>query len=383
MPKAVDKHPQSRSVGNSLYNPLRSGVASYEDPMSAIGDDMDAIGKEIGGLFSALGSIFGLPSPPEILAGIANGVGAIVAGATELITGFGGFFGRLIGGLLDGSQIPILDPTKILNLPGILKAWWNGWFNRTDGTGSEAEVTYVIESIRDAVLFGFNVVTFTSDTVAHALPTNIVESNGIVIGGGQNGSGANGGLHGGYLGGPIDFTGVTHVDVQIGTAGNRTTIRVAATPPHTGAILMQSPGHGLPGGISTALGYSETTSLPGNGGQAGESGTGSGLPAAGSPGQPSAVAAGGAGGARSTTGPGHDGQPGGSVSAGAATKCGGGGGGGGGGTSALVAKGGDGGAGGYPGGAGGGRAVGWSGGSPGSVGPGAPGCAWIYTKGAN
>ncbi|MBX9918603.1 MAG: hypothetical protein K2Y33_02045 [Mycolicibacterium frederiksbergense] len=103
--------------------------------MSAIGDDMDAIGKEIGGVFSALGSIFGLPSPPEILAGIANGVGAVVAGATELITGFGGFFGRLVGGLLDGAQIPILDPTKILNLPqffaGLVEA-----LTGQDGTGA-------------------------------------------------------------------------------------------------------------------------------------------------------------------------------------------------------------------------------------------------------
>lgn len=376
MPKAVDKHPQSRSVGNSLYNPLRSGVASYEDPMSAIGDDMDAIGKEIGGVFSALGSIFGLPSPPEILAGIANGVGAIVAGATELITGFGGFFGRLIGGLLDGSQIPILDPTKILNLPGILKSWWNGWFNRTDGTGSEAEVTYVIESIRDAVLNGYHVITFTSATAGWVVPENLVECHIAMTGGGQSGSGVNGGLHGSFLSSLVDLTGITALDIMPGTAGNLSYARVAATSAHTGAVVVQSPIHGTGGGITNSLGQlTETTSLPGNGGTGGTGGPGGTIATAG---QSTPMATGGAPGSRGNFG--TSGQPGGSVSGGSKIKCGGAGGGGGGGANVVGNGGGNGGAGGYPGGAGAGRGEGWGGGPGGSVGPGAPGIVWIYWK---
>lgn len=160
MPKAVDKHPQSRSVGNSLYNPLRSGVASYEDPLSAIGDDMDAIGGQIGGLFSAIGKIFNLPTPQDILAGVANGIGAVVAGATELIGGFGGFFGRLVGGFLDGGQIPILDPTKILNLPnlfsgfqGVLNGMVRGWRRTPDAIGSVEDVEVIFGAARQ-VQFG-------------------------------------------------------------------------------------------------------------------------------------------------------------------------------------------------------------------------------------
>ncbi|MCV7230658.1 DUF7257 domain-containing protein [Mycolicibacterium komossense] len=47
MPKAVDKHPQSRGVGNSLWNPNRSGIASYADPYSAIGEDAGNAGEQI------------------------------------------------------------------------------------------------------------------------------------------------------------------------------------------------------------------------------------------------------------------------------------------------------------------------------------------------
>lgn len=49
MPRAVDKHPQSRGVGNALWNPLRSGIASWEDPMSALDDTIAAVGADIRG----------------------------------------------------------------------------------------------------------------------------------------------------------------------------------------------------------------------------------------------------------------------------------------------------------------------------------------------
>ena len=262
---------------------------------------------------------------------------------------------------------------------GRFRSFFNGWFNRSDGTGSEAEVTYVIENIKDTIINGYTVTTFTSNTAAWPVPAH-TECIAIMVGGGQPGSGVNGGLHGSFVASPIELTGITALDIQVGTAGNLSYIRVADSAAHSGTILAQSPVHGSKGGIATTFGLTETSSQPGSGGQAGTSGTSSGSPSAGLPGESSALAAGGAGGGRSTTGPGHDGQPGASVSAGSQIKCGGGGGGGGGGTSALVARGGDGGAGGYPGGGGGGRAIGWSGGSSGSVGPGAPGVVWLYYK---
>jgi hypothetical protein len=48
MPRAVDKRPQARGVGNSLWNPNRSGVASWTDPMSAIDDAAQTAGTGIG-----------------------------------------------------------------------------------------------------------------------------------------------------------------------------------------------------------------------------------------------------------------------------------------------------------------------------------------------
>lgn len=47
MPKAVDKHPQQRGLGRALYNPNRSGVASFEDPLSAIDDEATRSGQWI------------------------------------------------------------------------------------------------------------------------------------------------------------------------------------------------------------------------------------------------------------------------------------------------------------------------------------------------
>lgn len=120
MPKAVDQHPQSRGTGNALYNPLRNGVASWEDPLSAIGHDMQGIGGGFRDLFSSIGALFGLPTPEEIIVGVANGVGSVIAGAVDLIGGLGGFFAGLVGGLLNPLQIPVLDPTKVLNLPQLI-----------------------------------------------------------------------------------------------------------------------------------------------------------------------------------------------------------------------------------------------------------------------
>lgn len=379
MPRAVDKHPQQRGTGNALYNPLRSGVASWEDPLSAVAHDMEGIGGEFRGVFSSLGALFGLPSPEEIVVGVANGVGSVIQGAVELVGGLGGFFAGLVGGFIDGSLIPILDPTKILNLPALFSdvvniatGIFNGWFGG-GGTGTVAEVTYTIEKIKDAVINGYNVITFTSDTAGWAVPEH-VEIVGLLIGGGENGNGNFGGKHGSFIAIPMDLTGVTALDIRVGTAGNRSYIRAANSSPHTGTVIAESAVHGSAGGVAGTFGLTATSSVPGNGGNGGTAGNGRIMP---EPGQPSALAAGGAAG--SSTSFGGPGGAGGSVSAGSLIKCGGGGGGGGGGAGTVFNGGGNGGAGGYPGGGGGGLGNGFSA-ANGLSGPGAPGVVWIFYR---
>lgn len=257
------------------------------------------------------------------------------------------------------------------------KAIFNGWFGGSSGTGTEAEVTYVIETIKDAVINGYTVSTFTSDTAAWPVPT-LVECTAVLIGGGESGSGGTGGLDGSFLATPIDLTGITSLDIQIGTAGNLSYVREANGTPHTGAVIAQSPMHGSVGGSAAQggiFGLTPTNSLPGSGGNGGFGGSG-GTDA--TPGEDSALATGGARGAPGNFG--APGQPGGSVSAGSQIKCGGAGGGGGGQAIVVLNGGGDGGAGGYPGGGGGGRGAGWGGGPNGSVGPGAPGVVWLVYK---
>ncbi|WP_349318852.1 hypothetical protein [Mycolicibacterium canariasense] len=387
MPKAVDKHPQSRGTGNALFNPLRQGVSSYEDPLSAIGDDAHAIGGQWNSLFSAIGSIFGLPSPQEILAGVANGVGTVIGGAVDFLGELGNRFGRLIGGLLDPFQVPILDPSKILNLPGLFEnvvdiatGIFNGWFGG-GGSGTAAEVTYTIEKIKDAVINGYNVHVVTSDEVNWVVPSPLpAEFNIGAFSGGQDGNGGSsgggnggaGGLHGSYVVNRVDLTGIAALDTRIGTAGNLSYVRVHNATPHTGAVVAQSAAHGSPGGMSTPLGYSPSASIPGSGGKGSDYNTGNGTA-----GSPSLLAAGGARGATGIFG--SSGQPGDSVSAGAAVKCGGGGGGGGGAASVALNTGGKGGAGGYPGGGGGGGGAS-NGAAAGGGGPGAPGMVIYYYK---
>lgn len=260
---------------------------------------------------------------------------------------------------------------------------WNGWFG-SGGTGTPAQTQYVIESIKDAVINGYTVHTVTSDETNWAVPTH-TEFVAILVGGGQDGgagfgsgthtTGGGPGLNGSYIAQQLDLTGITALDLQVGTAGNKSYARVAnTTTPHTGTVVLQSPDAGTTGGIATSFGYTSTSSTPGNGGT-GE-GIGSGHLAA-TAGTSTAAAVGGAAGT-----PGFFGNPGGNggnVSAGATTKCGGAGGGGGGSATGSFQAGGSGGAGGYPGGGGGGGGCG-SIAAAGSAGPGAVGCIWLFYR---
>lgn len=265
-------------------------------------------------------------------------------------------------------------------------AIYNKWFGRSDGTGSTTQTEQAIESIKDAVLNGYTVHTITANETNWPVPTH-TECIGITIGGGVNGlSGTNGGstigreggASGSFIAQPLNLTGITALDTQIGTAGNKSYIRQAnTTTPHTGTLILESPTAGSVGGIATPLGYTLTTSTPGKGGNGGGMGTGRDLPTAG---ESSAVAAGGAPGGNNGVW-GTPGQPGGSVSAGALTKCGGAGGGGGGAAVQTLNTGGAGGDGGYPGGGGGagGNCNGTTN-QVGAGGAGAIGVVWILTR---
>lgn len=297
-------------------------------------------------------------------------------------------FAELVGGFISTLAIPILDPSKILNLPGLFSDVQTGWQNMYNawfgggGSGTTFDVTYTVEAIKDAIINGENVVTFAFDEVNWPVPAHTV-CTAILVGGGLpggvsgdfsvgGGTGGDGGLHGSFKAVGIDLTGITHLDIQVGSAGNLSYIREANSTPHTGQVIVASAPHGSAGGIASTYGFTPTTSLPGTGGKGGI-GPGS----AGQPGGSTPSAAGGAGGASFTFG--DIGAPGGSVSAGAQTKCGGAGGGGGGAASAVFNGGGPGGAGGYPGGGGGGGGASRT--APGVAGgPGAPGVVWLFHR---
>lgn len=373
MPRTFDR---KKPVNDK--DPTRNEL-DWDNPGGMIAEGAEQAGDLIHRLFSGFGKMFNLPTPEEFLSSIASGVGTVINGATDFIDGVGNFFGKLIGGFLDPFQVPILDRSKILNLPDLFddvvagfKGAFDGWFGGSSGAGTVAEFTYTFESIKDAVINGFTVTTFTSDTAAWSVPMH-AEMTAVMISGGMNGSSVTGGAHGSFLATPIDLTGITSLDIQIGTAGNLSYVREAHGTPHTGAIVAQSATQGSAGGIAGSFGLTASSSQPGSGGNGSPTSSTSGLP-----GEPSALAAGGTGGASGTFG--QPGTAGGAVSAGSQIKCGGGGGGGGGGATFAGNFSGAGGAGGYPGGGGGGRGTVAGGGFPGAVGPGAPGVVWLFYR---
>lgn len=357
-------------------SPLRN-LLDFE----SVDDTARKAGGPINNALVGLGQLFNLPTPTDVINAVNNGVETIWDGIT--------YFARLIGGFLDPFQIPILDPSKIFNLPGlftnfddVLKGIFNGWFG-SGATGTVFEVTYTIEAIKDAVINGYQVHVVTSDEVNWAVPSPLpTEFNVGMFSGGQTGnngssgggSGGLGGLHGSYIVHRVDLTGIAALDARIGTAGNLSYVREHNATPHTGTVLAQSAAWGSGGGMSTPLGYTPSASIPGSGGKGCDYNTGNGTA-----GSPSLLATGGARGSTGTFG--SSGSPGNSVPAGASVKCGGAGGGGGGAASVALNGGGNGGAGGYPGGGGGGG--GGANGTPGSGGnggPGAPGLVIYYYK---
>lgn len=107
MPKAVDKHPQARGLGNALWNPLRSGVTGWSDPYSAIDDAAAAAG---GGIRARIESVLDdIVEAVEELTGID--ISTPVALLEQLLAQPLGFLGSTtLGGAVDvlGQFLPWL-----------------------------------------------------------------------------------------------------------------------------------------------------------------------------------------------------------------------------------------------------------------------------------
>ncbi|KXO95200.1 Uncharacterised protein (plasmid) [Tsukamurella tyrosinosolvens] len=241
----------------------------------------------------------------------------------------------------------------------------DGWAGA--GT-SNGEVFDTMQAIRTAILNGYTVETITSSG-NWAKPTGtLMELVVVGIGSGKNGTVGNAvaPLGGGFLTKAYDPASLpTSVAVVIGTNGNPTKF-------HTD--FQTTPGAG---GIATQFGYSQTSSMPGNGGLGGLPNDSQFNP--GTAGESTPLAVGGSPGLSR----GASGQPGASVDASVPTKCGGAGGGGGasGRNSLGETSGGNGGNGGFPGGAGGNAGAKYGAfGSDGTPGLGAAGVLWVFYR---
>ena len=278
--------------------------------------------------------------------------------------------------LLDGF-LGAFSPLSMVE--GIIDGIFSGWFGSNPNESTPERANYTIRAIKDAVLNGYIVSTFTSSGVFEVRDT-MTRLVVICAGGGGDGNpgntsrqGGTGGLGGGYQVFTLDVSEVlassAMVPVTVGAPGQVSSF---------GGFAVSAPGLG---GIATEFGWSPTTSSPGDGGFGG-SYISNGLGYTSGPGKDggsAAVAAGGFGGAAQNRG-----GNGGSADPAAITKCGGAGGGGGGsGGGTVGAHAGAGGNGGYPGGGGGGGGGGTVGVNSGGGGYGAPGIVWVMHKEAS
>lgn len=278
------------------------------------------------------------------------------------------------------------------------QAMYNTWYATSTAAGTAGEVQTVFESVKQAVINGFTVDTFTANG-AWTVPANLTECWYVRVGGGGRGTAgqgivtnefpvtANGGVpgrDGGYSVDRIDPATLTAGDTVTVTVGLAAATAGADGAPTTIGAYSSTPGSGS---IPFDQGYLESSSKPGTGGAGGAitiTGSSPGgvvVSAAGEPGQSSARGAGGA----------YPGGAGATVSPADPVKCGGGGGAGGypagTNTGSFVAMvGGNGGDGGYPGGGSGGGGAAAAHSSVGNTAaggqPGVPanGCAFILSK---
>jgi len=359
---------------------------------SLIGDSLDDVRDFVQQLIDAvISALTGGPSVGGLISQVVSELGGLQDDAHDALANAA----NALGGLGD------LGGDVLAGFTNLYSAWFNAPSGSTNTTAAAADVVYVIESVKHAVVNGYQIDTFTTNGT-WTVPANLLECKFMAIGGGGRG-GLGGQGASGEGGTPGISGGYKAVDIEPAalTPGSTVTVTVgmgATTPGTTGGVtsfaasgistVSSVPGLGS---ASNPDGYYATTSLPGNGGKGGDaSGNGEN-------GENSAVALGGFGatyfnngGGAVTTG--RAGGNGGSVSLIDNPKSGGGGGGGGGAASGASSPagthsvtGGAGGAGGYPGGGSGGGGTAAAGGSfnaqirgPAGVTP--NGCAFIKYK---
>lgn len=366
---------------------LRKSGAMPQNYVAELVDDLNALLGWVTGLLDDIAGKLGVDEWDDwltdqwqdLLDGVKGGVGGVIGDVIsklQNISATGQFdAGALVGEVAQDAVAGLTDLAN--NVVDGFKGIFNGWHGGTAGTGTAAEVVATMEAIKDAVLHGYNVVTFVANETGVAVPQH-TEAIGILIGGGQNGAHGNGtrkgGLHGSYYATQLDLTGIDYLDIAVATPGNVSYIRTASATPHTGIVLARSPDHGIVGSITTVFGLTPTNSTPGSGGNGGNN-TSASNPAPTTSGENSGLALGGIG---YTGSSGRDGGDGGSVSAASAVKCGGAGGGGGEYQSNPLFGAGGGGDGGFPGGGGGGG--GYSAVASGGGGTGGQGVVWLFTR---
>ncbi|AJA43320.1 minor tail protein [Mycobacterium phage Sbash] len=366
-------------IGQDLVTGLPTALGNLQTTLNQIGEVFDGV----------------VVTPVNSIVQAVKDWWSSIAGKTQNLNSSGKFdASNLVGQVAAGAVEGLTDLTN--DVVGGFKGIFDAWFGGSSGTGTPAEVQQTIGAIKDAVISGYTVSTFTSSQTNWARPTDITEFVVAMCGGGQNGvtggtpNGGARGLGGSWIVQPLDpSTLPDFLDLAVGTAGQRSYVR-EANGSHTGTLIVESPAHGSQGGIATQFGFTSTSSTPGNGGVGGYGSDSppTGVSRDGSAGTGNSLAVGGAGGAAASgVGPtvGSPGQPGTTILPDVLTKCGGGGGGGGGGgqTQGFTGgKGGAGGAGGFPGGGGGGGGGGDTvfGGSGGSGGPGGAACIWLFYR---
>lgn len=226
-----------RPDSNSDRSPLRN-LLDFE----SVNNTAKNAGSKISVAFDGLAKLFGLTDILDIIDGSADGsfniAGAILNFGTTVLKPLG-LFADLIGGFISSFQIPILDPTQILNLPALFTkvgagfaGIFDGWFGG-GGAGTPEEAHQTIVAIKDAIVGEWTIHTFTTSNPAWTWPAGVTVAKGIVIGGGGRGGGGQGGLgtrlggapgkSGGYYSQDLDPTGIvagtTQLAITVGAAG--------------------------------------------------------------------------------------------------------------------------------------------------------------------
>lgn len=159
MPR-FDKFPQKRGVGDALYNPLRSGLTGWSDPLAAIDDAAqsagggirkrieDTLDQALDGVVDAVMNLTGIDisGPVALLEQLLSIPLAFLGGSTSLgdaVDVLGQFFPFLPGanpGSFDPAAAASAFITEILAPTGLLAAWSELYQRITGSSGALDEL---------------------------------------------------------------------------------------------------------------------------------------------------------------------------------------------------------------------------------------------------